>query len=158
MKKVIAIALSVGMLAGAYSLPAEAKKKKKKRIERVVEITYTHPGIGAATPAGGTGYPANFPEGSSEIPLGPDDLFMKVEVVDDSGQAVSGFISQGDIDGNGVNDDGYGTFCGAHAEPIPVASPGAPIIGIYAHSGVCADGTPSIMTSGTIKVTLSNMP
>ncbi|MGH9198873.1 MAG: hypothetical protein ACRD1T_24500, partial [Acidimicrobiia bacterium] len=157
----ITVALIIGLLAGAMLLPAEAKKKKKKkappapvRVERVVELTYDHPSI-AVAPVGG--FPTNFPEGGTEIPLGEDDLFIKVEVADASGQMVSGFIGQGDIDGNGVNDDGYGQFCGAHPEPIAIAAPGQPIIGIYLASGACEDGTPSVMTSGTITVTLSNM-
>lgn len=162
MKRIFVAVLVLGLAFGAMTTAEAGKKKKKKppvpvRIERVVEVTYDHPGIGVATPIGGTGYPTSFPD-PSEIPTGPDDLYFKIEVTDASGQKVSGFISQGDLDGNGVNDDGYGSFCGAHAEAIPLVEPGTPILGIYAHSGVCADGTASIMTSGTIKVTFSNMP
>lgn len=161
MKKALTLLLIVGLITTSLMAPAAfAKKKKKKpppepvRIERVVEFKYDHPGIGAA-PVGG--YPATFPD-SMEIPLGENDLYMKVEVIDASGQKVWGFISQGDLDGNGVNDDGYADFCGAHETAVPVAAPGQPIIGIYAYSGACDDGTPSVMTSGTIKFTLSNMP
>ena len=154
--------LAVGLVAGSLALPAEAKKKKRRkapvRVERVVEIPYAHPGIGAGTPAGPAGYPVNFPEGDSEIALGADDLFISIEVVDSSGYPVTGFISQGDLDGNGVNDDGYATFCGKHLAPVPISAPGQPIIGIYAYGGTCVDGTQAVMTSGTIKVTLSNMP
>ncbi|HWL66155.1 MAG TPA: hypothetical protein VNP73_09300 [Actinomycetota bacterium] len=164
MKKTLAVALMIGLIAASFAVPAEAGKKKKKkapapapvaRVERVVELTYEHPSL-AVAPVGG--FPTNFPEGGTEIPLGPDDLFIKVEVTDASGQKVSGFIGQGDIDGNGVNDDGYGQFCGAHPAPIQVAAPGQTIIGIYLANGVCEDATPSIMTTGSIKVTLSNMP
>jgi hypothetical protein len=161
MKRSIVVVLVMGLLAGGMLAgPAEAKKKKKKlpvKVERIVEIDYSNPGIGAATPAGSAGYPVNFPDGV-DIPTTGDDLFIKIEVLDASGQKVGGFISQGDLDGNGVNDDGYAEFCGAHPEPVSVASPGMPIIGIYAYNGVCPDGSPSVMTSGTIKITFSNMP
>lgn len=160
MKRSIVVVLTVGLLAGVLAVaPAEAAKKKKKsvRVERVVEIDYSLPGIGVATPAGSAGYPVNFPDGVN-IPTTGDDLFIKIEVTDASGQKVGGFISQGDLDGDGLNNDGYAEFCGAHEEPVPVASPGMPLIGIYAYNGVCPDGSPSVMTTGTIKVTFSNMP
>ena len=127
------VLLTIGLVAASLTMPADAAKRKKKpkplkRIERVVEVVYDHPGVGAA-PLGG--YPTGFPD-SSEIPTTVDDKFLKIEVADASGQAVWGFISQGDLDGNGVNDDGYANFCGAHTEAIPVAQPGTPILGIYA--------------------------
>jgi hypothetical protein len=163
-KKLISVALMVGLIAASMVMPAEAGKKKKKgkkkaaKIERVVELTYSSPGIGVTAAGRGGGYPVNFPE-STEIPTLAQEKYIKIEVEDSSGQAVAGFISQGDLDGNGVNDDGYGTFCGAHPEPIELASPGAPIVGVYAYNGTCEDGTtPSVMTSGTVKITLSNMP
>lgn len=165
MKKTLSVLVMIGLLAATMAVPAEAGKKKKKKVapvpvkvERVVEVAYDHPGIGAA-PVGG--YPAGFPAAATEIATGPEDKYFKVEVLDASGQKVWGFISQGDLDGNGVNDDGYGDFCGSHDAPQPVAAPGTPILGIYAYSGTCGPdygGTPSVMTQGTIKVTFSNMP
>ncbi len=157
MKRTVVVLLVLGLLAGMTAAPAEAKKKKKKkpkRIERVVEIPYENPGIGVA-PLGG--YPVTFPS-SGDIGLAAEELFFKIEVEDASGQNVWGFISQGDIDGNGVNDDGYGNFCGKHEEFQSIAQPGAPIIGIYAFSGLCDNGSPSVMTRGVVKITLSNLP
>lgn len=160
MKRILILMMVIGLIFGSIAT-ADAKKKKKKappapaRIERVVEIKYDHPSASVA-PVGG--FPTNWPEGGTEIPLGADDIYIKIEVTDQAGQKVSGFISQGDLDGNGVNDDGYANFCGAHPEPVPLSAPGQTIIGVYLASGVCADGTPSVMTTGTIKVTLSNMP
>ena len=170
MRKTTSVLIVMALILAAFSIPAEAKKKKKKkkkpvavvevvRTERVVEVAYASPGIGVAGGPSGrsAGYPVNFPE-VTEIPTMPEEKYMKIEVIDGSGQAVAGFISQGDLDGNGLNDDGYGEFCGAHAAPVEVAAPGTPLLGIYAYNGACPDGTPSIMTSGTIKITFSNLP
>ena len=154
MKKSLVIFLVLGLAALLAAVPAQAKKKTK-RIERVVEINYDRPGIGVA-PAGG--YPTGFPEAATEIPTSTQDRYIKIEIEDASGGSVWGFISQGDLDGNGVNDDGYANFCGSQEESQPVAAPGTPILGIYAYAGACDDGTPSTMTTGTIKVTFSNMP
>ena len=163
MRRAITILVSVGLLAGALALPADAAKKKKpkikvpQKVERVVEIAYAEPGIGATVLGRGGGYPVGFPN-SQEIPIMAEERYMKIEVIDESGHAVAGYISQGDVNGNGLNDDLYGDFCGAHAQPLELAAPGSPIVGVYAFNGTCPDGTPSIMTSGTIKITLSNMP
>ncbi len=163
MKKSVVVLLILSLVAAFAVAPAQAGKKKKKkkpvRVERVVEINYDHPGIGVA-PVGG--YPAGFPgsivEGSTNIPTSANDQYIKIEVVDASGQKVWGFISQGDLNGDGAPTDGYAEFCGAHEETQPLAAPGTPIVGIYAYSGACEDGTPSVMTTGTIKITFSNMP
>ncbi|MFN2526809.1 MAG: hypothetical protein ABR505_11200 [Actinomycetota bacterium] len=151
MRKLILLTVLSGLILSSAAVPAQAKKKAKPR---VIEIAYTHPGIGVA-PVGG--YPADFPMGS-EIQTLPTERYIKIEVTDASGQKVWGFISQGDLNGNNVNDDGYANFCGAHPLPVPLADPGAPIIGIYAFSGACEDGSMSVMTTGTIKISLSAKP
>jgi hypothetical protein len=165
MKRILVLLMVLGLVFGSIAA-AEAGKKKKKpkaprtpvKVERVVEVAYDHPGIGATAAGRGGGYPVTFPD-PMDIPVTAEEQYIKVEIVDASGQKVAGSIGQGDVDGNGINDDLYGVFCGAHPEPIPLAAPGMPIIGIYAYSGTCEDGTtPSVMTSGTIKITLSNMP
>ena len=164
MKRILVLMMVLGLVFGSIAAADAGKKKKKKappapvKVERVVEVTYDHPGIGATAAGLGGGYPVSFPD-PMDIPVTADELYVKVEIIDASGQKVAGSIGQGDVDGNGVNDDLYGQFCGSHEEPIPLAAPGSPIIGIYAFNGTCADGsTPSVMTSGTIKITLSNMP
>lgn len=161
MKKIIAIALSLGMLAGAYALPAEAKKKKKKkpvRIERVVDLEYSTPGIGVTTPVAGGGLcPFADPTTQTciEIPLQAGETYIKVELTDATGLPVMGYISQGDTDGDGIGNL-YGDFCGGHEEPIPMESTAPVRISFY--NGVNPDCAPSAATTGTIKVTLSNMP
>ncbi|MFN2526810.1 MAG: hypothetical protein ABR505_11205 [Actinomycetota bacterium] len=149
MKRLIAVGLIAGLMVGSLGAPVHAQKKKKPR---VVEIAYNVPGRGVA-PVGG------FPVPGSQIPLLPGEKFIRIEVTETTGQKVFGWIGQGDLDGNGMNDDLYGPFCGSHPGPIPIADPKQPIAGIYMYNGVCNDlATPSVMTRGTIKVTLSRRP
>ena len=85
------------------------------------------------------------------------DKYIKVEVQDASGTTVPGFISQGDVDGDTIS-DGYGEFCGAHAEALPLNDEFTPV-GISMYPGVRADASGGgIPTTGTIVVTFSNMP
>lgn len=164
MKRMVAVAMVLGLLVGATATAEAAKKKKKKkapqRIEETVEVTYNGPNLGVSTPAvtgGGclNGAPAF--ACLSAIPPFAEAAFVKVEVLDATGQNAGGFISQGDTDGDGI-DDGYGQFCGAHPEPIALTTPGAPI-DISLYMGICSDASgPSIVTTGTIKATFSNLP
>ena len=164
MKKALIFALVIGLIAGAMAAPATAKKKKKKKpvkIERVVDIAYSAPGAGVSGPAGtasGGICPLADPTTQQciEVPLEAGDKYIKVEITDASGQNVAGYISQGDTDGDGISDL-YGEFCGAHPEPIALTSSAAPVR-ISFYNGVCADNSPAIATTGTIKVTFSNLP
>lgn len=160
MKKAIVVAVSVGLLAGALVGPADAKKKKKVvRVERTVEVEYQAPGAGVATP-GPSGGVCPFADPTTqeciEIPLQVGELYVKVAIQDAAGQKVIGYISQGDTTGDGISDF-YGTFCGAHPEPIELQSTSAPVR-INFYNGANANCAPSIVTTGTITVTFSNLP
>lgn len=161
MKKFLILALVVGLVASSFGAPALAKKKKKKpvRVERVVELEYQAPGIGATVAGAGGGF-CPFADPTSfeciEVPLQVGDVFVKVEVKDALGQKVAGSISQGDIDGDGIGDL-YGQFCGAHEEPVEMLSVSAPLR-VSFYNGTCGDGTPAPVTTGSITVTFSNLP
>lgn len=165
MRRAIAVALALGLLVGAFVGTAEAAKKKKKkktvRVEEVLEIEYQGGNLGIASPAATTGacfVDPTLPFSCKEaIPTKPGMKYIKVEVADATGQNAGGFISQQDADGDGLN-DGYGQFCGAHAEPVPLELESA-AVGISLYPGVCSDASsPSIVTAGTITVTFSNLP
>lgn len=161
MKRAIAVALSLGLLAGAMVAPADAAKKKKKRkkpvkVERVVEVAYDKPGIGVALAGDNGGYGLSFPSAAA-VPAMPTEKYVSVEITDESGQNVAISLSAGDIDGDGFADT-FASFCGATEEPIELPEPGMAIADMYAHNGTCADNSPSIMTAGVVKLTFSNMP
>ena len=159
MKRAIAVALSLGLLAGAMIAPADAAKKKKKKpakVERVVEVAYDKPGIGVAIGGDNGGYGLAFPSAAA-VPAMPEEKYVSVEITDQSGQKVALSLSAGDIDGDGFADT-FASFCGATEEPIELPEPGMAIADMYAHNGTCEDNSPSIMTSGVVKLTFSNMP
>lgn len=156
-KSFVAIMLIVGLLAAFNVVPAQAKKKAKPR---VVEVPYTLGGIGVATPAITGGICPMTEPGSGqciEVPvLSAKEKYVKVEVLDTLPVGPAGFISQGDVDGDGIA-DGYGTFCRGHEDFIPLEGGTTPVR-ISFYPGVCADGTPSFPTTGTIRVTFSTTP
>lgn len=164
MKKAIVSAVVVGLIAGAMVLPAEAGKKKKKvvRVEQVVEVAYTGGEIGISSPVASAGGCLNGTDVfncKEIIPPAGDFPYIKIEIQDATGSTVGGFISQQDADGDGLA-DGYGTFCGAHAESVPLEVPGT-VVGISLYPGLCDNGgtpAPSTPTTGTIVATFSNMP
>lgn len=162
MKKAVLVALTAGLLAGALAGPADAGKKKKPvpvKVERVVEIEYEATGIGVATPVRTAGV-CPFADAAAqtcvEAALQAGEKYVKVEVKDATGQKQYGFISQGDVDGDGIS-DGYGTFCGAHPEAVELASASAPVR-VSFYPGATADCAPSIASTGTVVYTFSNLP
>lgn len=157
MRKALSVMVMIGLLVGSLAMPAEAGKKKKKKppapvkVERVVEVRYEASAIGGAdTPAiypTGPIFPVNFV-------AGPGEVFAKVEIIDDfSPNASAGFSY--DSDGDGLNDAGF-DVCGSTPEPVEVI-PGTQynIFPYLLPSTTCTDG---VATSGTIKITLSNLP
>ncbi len=156
MRKSLITIMGAVLVVGLLIAPAADAKKKKAKI-RKVEDSYTVPTPGAQPVAGGC-YGAV--EGGGEcftVPTTAADKYVKVTFTDASGQKVAGFIGQGDLNGNGIGDDGYAPFCGGHPTAVPLAAPGTEMY-IYASGGACADGTQALMTTGTVKIELSKKP
>lgn len=171
MKKVVSVALVVGLIFAAMMVPAEAGKKKKRKpapapsptkVTRVVTGNYIAPalGVGLCTQEDGVG--------CMEIPSGAEEAYLTAKVADSTGQPV--FISiQADTDGDNISDTKYGFFCGETTEPIKF-DPGVSLIfwvspGAGASSGaaniqdrVAAGCLPGEGTQGTIEITFSNLP
>ena len=156
MKKLLATAISVGLVFAALGAPSAEAGKKKKRYKRTATAQYQAPAIGASTPVVSGGFSGCDGEtniGCVSFATSKKDKFIKVAITDASGQNVGGFISQGDKDGDGIG-DGFGTFCGRHTTPVAI-DPGVPVkVSFYA--GVCEDGSPSIVTSGKVKAVFTN--
>lgn len=164
MRRALAVALAVGLLAGAYATPAEAGKKKKPvKVERVVEFDYTCPcgvkvmGTGPAWQLGGlTGGDPNV--GGGTVAFNPvEEKYLKVESEDSFGMPVAIGISM-DTDPNDTSPNNpVADVCGATEEPIEMPDVEAEFR-VFVTSGTCKDGTPTAASQGTITFTFSNLP
>lgn len=153
MKRTIAVALALGLLAGAMVAPAEAgKKRKPKRVERVVEFEYVCPCPGLYQFGSATG--TNF--GGGPMPVG-NESYIKIVAEDTSGTAVLVSVNQ-DVNGDGLN-DGVVDVCATNEEPEEWAeiNPGLEMR-LFITTGTCEDGSPSVPLGGKLTVTLSNLP
>ena len=156
MKKLIALALTAGLVAGAMAMPADAAKKKKKKVVKVTrEATGTYQ---APTPiAAGLCGQADA-VGCVTIPAALGEKYVTAKVTDSHGQPVAVAV-KADLDGNGNTEVLYGTFCGETTEPILIDE-GATVtfwVGISPDTAAlgCAPGTG---TQGTVTATFSNLP
>ena len=162
MKKAITLLLVLGLTAMGLAVPALAGKKKVKKVERMVEVEYMGGGIGIASPAASGGVcpmdPAASPDEQPvciEVLPTIKEKYVQVQMEDATGMSIAGYVSQGDTDGDGIGNL-YGDFCGGHPEPIKMLASAPLRVSFY--NGACDDGTPSIVTQGTITVTFSNIP
>lgn len=147
MKRFVAVAVTVGLLAGALAVaPAEAKKRKKpKKQTRTEEGSYN----------GGTGvltiYPIN--HGGYRFATATTEAYVMVELVDTTGADIGFNVGQ-DPDGD-LQADIVGSGCGKTALPIPI-QPGVEVTVFVGDLTLCPEPSPA--TVGTITVTFSNIP
>ena len=146
MKRFLILMVVLGLVVGSVAT-AEAKKKKKKPAPyvRVVEGTYDNPapGIGGVVTLNGAG-------GTMEVATASNESYMSVEIIDDSGQnAYFGIAADGTIIGGG---------CGKTEEPFAITPGVAHNITVTMGPGLEAPSCVGIATSGTIKVTLTELP
>ena len=161
MKKLITCALIAGLFAGALAVDASAARRPR-RVQKVVTLKYTGGEMGVTSPAASASFclrDESLPFACKALPSpGAKFKYIKIKVIDASGQKVGGFIAHDGVDADGDGfDDAYGNFCGAHRKPIRLRAPGAPV-GISLTMGFCKNGTPSIVTHGTVKAIFSNLP
>lgn len=158
MKRYIAIIMILGLVVGSITTAEAAKKKKKKKApkktERTVEGGYDAPPLVIAGTCAQSGA-----IGCVSIATGPKEAFItKATVTDAHGLPVVVGVSA-NTDGQIGDDVSYGEFCGELEEPMQI-DPGVELhfwVGVIADvvSQRCA---PGLATTGTISVTLSNLP
>lgn len=152
MKRFLIVAVVLGLIAGSVAT-AEAKKGAR-RVERTVEAGYTQQFLDD---------PYCWQTGGSCIRIKPHkgEAFFTATAVDDHGQPVL-VSAWGPETGQGTQRLYYGSFCGETDEPIPFL-PGfdvdlrVDLPGGNLSPSVVAD-CPMFGTTGTITVTLSNLP
>ena len=154
MKRLLVLALTIGLIAGGMTSADAAKKKKKpKRISRVVEGTYDLPPLVIAGTCSQSGA-----IGCVSFATGPKESFItKASITDQHGQPVSVSISA-NTDGEIGDDVSYGAFCGELTEPISF-DPGVELhFWVGAAIDISPSCAPGAATSGTVTATLSNLP
>jgi len=156
MRKTIAVALALGLLAGALVAPAEAGKKKKKRkpkkVEREAQGTYAAPAtvVGNCTQTDGIG--------CIGILSGPKEKYITATITDAHGQPVAVTVD-GQTDEDINTDVTYGSFCGETEEPIQIDPAVQLVFWIGRADDAATQGcAPGIGTQGTLDVVFSNLP
>jgi hypothetical protein len=155
MKRFLILLTALGLIAGSVAT-AEAKRGQKSRTERTVQGSYAtqfvpfslqcyqHGGVGCV-----------------EIVTRMDEAFLTAKVVDAHGQPVLASVWSWP-DGHQPSDH-YGSFCGETDELIAFDR-GVDIyvmVGGSTHHDLPTPGascSPGFGTTGTVSVTLSNLP
>ena len=146
MKRFLIMFMVLGLVAGSIAT-AEAGKKKKKKAPyvRVVEGTYANPapGIGGVVTLNGAG-------GTLDVPTAANEYYMSVEITDDSGQATYFSIAEDSTFAGGG--------CTKTETPFQINPGGAYSITVTIGPGLDDPTCAGVATSGTIKVTLTEVP
>ena len=154
MRKTIAVAVAIGLLAGALIAPAgAAKKRKPKKVTRVMEAAYENPAIGIPGVIG-----SSSAGGAVEFGVTADEAFIDVEITDDFGQPVIFTMSQDTEPGGTGSWEIFGTWCGTTEEPVAIAPAITVRVSIYTMPGPNQPTCFGPATSGTVKATFSNLP
>lgn len=151
MRRTIAIAVGLTLLSGLLTTPVDAKKKPKK-VVRTYSEPYEASSIGSAD-ATGTCVDQN---GCVFLGVGPNERFLSVEIVDDTGLPVAATLGQDDDTSDGFVTR-IGDICGKTEEPIAI-QPGLQVtIWIWALPSArlrCF----GFGTTGELTAKLSNLP
>lgn len=155
MRRIIGAVLIFGLMFGAISTAEAGKKKKKpKRVERKVDYEYTAPSPGISGVVGACMTVLGV-EGTAcqDTPVGPKDLYVMVSVEDATGQPTNFDLAQDSDPSPGL--EIFASGCGETTDPVAI-TPGLPLrVSVTAIGG---PDCPGAATTGTVKITLSNLP
>ena len=143
MRRSLAAATAVALvLVGAAAGTSNAKPRREK-VEREDSAGY----VGGR----GSGADAEVYVDEAVFETESYEREVSVEINDRSGQATAALVRQ-DTDGDGTWDLEE-AICGATAEPVRIQG-GSPVV-VKVQPGPCADGTPAVMTSGSVAATFA---
>lgn len=143
MRRGLALVVATALLLGGAVAGTGVAKPRKVKVERRDSAGY----VGGR---GGLGVPEVYlDEGVFETL--PYERSASFEVQDRAGQPVAASVRQ-DADGDGTWEVDE-TFCGATEDGVAIKG-GSPVV-VKVQPGPCADGTPAVMTSGSIQATFT---
>ena len=149
MKRFLILVMVLGLVAGSVATAEARGKKRPARVERTVERSY------GSYPAPVTG--CNEPLGSYAcliVQTRPTERFFSAQVTDAHGQPV--YVEVRVFSGSNVR---LHTFCGETEQPIRFIPGSSLELDVALGRSVDLDcPTNRVKTTGTISVTLSNLP
>ena len=153
MKRLMVVAMVLGLIAGAMSVEASAKKKKKKkkpapivRVERSETLEYSAPGFVAAADAHAANVCADG-TGCLSFAVEAVDRYVSIAVTDKTGTPSPMEVTIGDADGV--------VYCGKTDAPLKLA--GATEVSVTVGIAAPPD-CEAATTTGAVKATFSNLP
>lgn len=140
MKRALAVSIATTMVLGGAA--AGHAKPRRVKVERQDSTGYV--GAKGSIPGEPTIY-------TDEAVFETEryERNVSVAITDRTGQPVAAVVRQ-DAGGDGTWDVEE-AICGATERPVAITG-GTPVV-VKVHPGPCADGTPAVMTSGSIAVT-----
>ncbi|MGH2757406.1 MAG: hypothetical protein ACRDI3_06425 [Actinomycetota bacterium] len=155
MRRSIIFVLVLGLIFGGLASAEGKKKRKPKRIERTVEYEYMAPSPGISGLVGACMTVLGV-EGTAcqDIPLGAGEMFASVTVTDATGQQTNFDLAQ-DSDAANPGLEIFASGCGETSDPVALTPGLALRVSVTAIGG---PDCPGVGTTGTVKVTFSNLP
>ena len=143
--------LLVVLLTGALVAPADAARRKPKKVTREAVGTYRYPAVGSPSTKS-----ACLPCPTFEISA--SERWVTMEVVDDTSLSPVAFsIFQNTDDNDAVFEKVGGPFCGSSGKQPLEVTPGEDVgFIVYAFGDTLCPG--AIGTSGTVRAVFSNAP
>lgn len=151
MRRTLVVCLLFTLLAGTFMMPAEAAKRKSKRVTREAVDTYGMPWL--SSPSTGNGC---FGDGCVGFRISGSERWVTMQVRDQSGTPTAFRITQ-KTDSARRGQTMRGPFCGTSGvEPVRLV-PGVEVhVYVYALGDMGCPG--SFGTSGKVRAVFSNLP
>jgi len=153
MKRTGIVCLLFALLAVTLVAPADAAKRKRKKVTREAVATYDYPTFGSATIDNGACAPCH-----PYLDTSAQERWITVTVEDAASPAPVAFsIWEVAADGSRLPVEGGGPFCGSTGgQPVEIRPGFRVFVAVYALGDVVCPG--GISTTGTVTAVFSNLP
>lgn len=151
LKRTGVVCLLFVLVAGMLVAPADAAKRKPKKVTREAVATYRYPAVGSPSTRS-----ACLP--CPVFTISATERWVKMEVFDDASLAPVAFsIFQNTDNNNAVLEKVGGPFCGSSGKQPVEITPGVDVgFTVYSFGDVVCPG--AVGTTGTVRAVFSNVP